>query len=208
MITALLLIFAPAATWERIYRARRSLVFVLVAYLLPLLVLASAVEGYGLVHWDRVQGELERLKRFSVGETVLFEFAQILLWLLVVFVGALLLKSMGETFHGRHTYTQAFRAVAYGLGPLFLFRMLNAFPAISPWLSWAIGIIFSMAVIYQGVPRMMEPDPPHAIGLYFMTSLLLFFISGLVTYVIVCYLQGKFPQIQSFISGLAARLPF
>src|SRR5437016_2542772 len=100
MITALLLIFAPAPTWERLFRARRSLGFVLTAYLLPLLALTSACEGYGLVHWGRWQGEVARLKKFSAGETFVFECAQSLIWLLVVLLGAKLLKSLGETFHG------------------------------------------------------------------------------------------------------------
>ncbi len=208
MITALLLIFAPGPTWDRIFRARRGFACVLCVYLLPLLVLSSIGEAYGLHHWGLWQGEVARLKRFSVGETVLLECAEVLLWLLVVGIGAQLLKSMAETFHGRHTYLQAFRTVAYGLGPLFLFRLLNTVPTLSPWVSWGLGIIFSIGVMYQGVPRMMEPDPPHAIGLYFMTSLLLLFISGLVTFLIACYQQGKFPQVQHFISDLAARLPF
>jgi hypothetical protein len=208
MITALLLIFAPGATWERIFRARRSLVFVLSGYLLPLLAFTLACEGYGLIHWGRWQEDVARLKRFSVGETVLFQGAQALIWLLVVCLGAVMLKSLCETFHRRHAYAQAFSTVAYGLGPLFLFHLLTAFATLSPWVGWGIGMIFSIGVLYQGVPRMMEPDPPHAIGLYFMTSLLLLFISGLVTYLVVCYEGGKFPQIENFISGLAARLPF
>ncbi|MEY2428044.1 MAG: hypothetical protein QOJ40_929 [Verrucomicrobiota bacterium] len=208
MITALLLIFAPATTWERVFRARRSMAFVLTAYLLPLLALTSACEGYGLVHWGRWQGEVARLKKFAAGETVVFECAQALIWLLVVLLGARLLKSLGETFHGRHTFAQAFSTVAYGLGPLFLFHLPNASPSISPWVSWGFGMLFSIGVLYQGVPRMMEPDPPHAMGLYFMTSLLLLFISGLVTFIVASYEQGKFPQMEHFISGLGGRLPF
>ena len=57
MIKALLLIFDPIATWEGILRARRGMVSILVVYLLPLLLLTSACEGYGLVHWGKWQGE-------------------------------------------------------------------------------------------------------------------------------------------------------
>ena len=124
MIKALLLIFEPIATWEGILRARRSMGFILVIYVLPLLLITSAAEGYGLVHWGKWQGEVGRLKNFSLGEAVVVEVAQFVLSLGVVFFGANLLKSIGETFHGRHTYTQAFTAVAYSLGPLFLLRFL------------------------------------------------------------------------------------
>jgi Yip1 domain len=207
MIKALLLIFDPMATWEGIFRARRSLASVLAAYLLPMILLASAAEGFGLVHWGKWQGEVGRIKQFPIREAVILEAAQFLLALVVVFVGASMLKSIGETFHGRHTYTQAFTTVAYGLSPLFLLRLLDAFTGVSPWVSWSIGIILSIAVLYQGVPRMMEPDPPHAFGLFLMTALLLALVTGLVRLVTSSYLQGKFAKLEAIISDLAARLP-
>ncbi len=208
MIKALLLIFEPMATWERIFRAHRSLVFILAVYLLPLLVVTSAGEAYGLVHWGKWQGQVEHLKKFSVGEAVIFEAAQVLLSLLMVFIGAQLTKAIGETFHGRHTYTQAFTTVAYGLSPLFFLRLLDAFSGVPPWVSWSIGIILSIGVLYQGVPRMLEPDPPHAFGLYLMSGLLLLLITGMARFVTAWYLEGKFTGLEALISNLAARLPF
>jgi hypothetical protein len=188
MIKALLLIFEPIATWEGIFRARRSLGYILALYLLPLLIVTSAAEGFGLVHWGKWQSEVNHLKTFSLGEIALVEAAQILLSLGVVFCSAGLVKSIGGTFHGRHNYTQAFTAVAYSMGPFFLLRLLDVFSGISPWV--------------------MAPDPPHAFGLYLMSALLLVLISGLVRFATAAYLQGKFPALQSLISDLAARLPF
>jgi hypothetical protein len=137
---------------------------------------------------------------------IIFEVAQFLLFVGIVLIGARLIKSVGETFHGRHTFTQCFTLVAYGLSPLFLLHLLNAVKDISPWITWAIGIILSIAVLYQGVPRMMEPDPPHAFGLYLMSSLLLLFITGLARFVTAWYLQGKFLTVDAFVTSLAERL--
>jgi hypothetical protein len=208
MIKALLLIFEPIATWEGIFRARRTMASIVLIYLLPLLLLVGVGEGYGLVYWGKWQGELSRLKKFPVREAAIIETIQLLLSVLVVLVGAKMIKSIGETFHGRHTYAQAFTTVAYGLGPLFLFRLLDAFAGIYPWVSWSIGIILSIAALYYGVPRMMEPDPPNAFGLYLMSSLLLILVTGLLRYVMAAYLQGTFPKLQVIISDVAARLPF
>ena len=208
MIKALLLIFDPIATWEGIFRARRSLVFILVVYLLPLLLLAAVAEGYGLVQWGKWQNEISRARMFPRSEAGIVEAGQLLLSVIVVFVGANMLKSLGETFHGRNTYTQAFTTVAYGLGPLFLCRCLDAFAGVSPWVSWSIGIILSVAVLYHGVPRMMEPDPAHAFGLFFMSAILLVLVTGLARFVTAAYLQGKFVKLQVIVSDLAARLPF
>jgi hypothetical protein len=208
MIKALLLIFDPVATWEGIFRARRPLAFTLAVYLLPLLLLTALCEGYGLVHWGKWQGEVGRLKHFTVNEAVLVETGQVLLSLVVVFFGANLVKSIGETFRGRHTYTQAFTAVAYSLSPLFTLRVFDAFSGISPWVAWSIGIILSISVLYHGVPRMMEPDPAHAFGLYFMSALLLALVTGLARFVTAAFLQGKFAKLQAIVSELTAHMPF
>jgi len=199
MIKALLLIFDPVETWERIFRAQRSVGFIFWTYLMPMLLLCSAVEGYGLYSWGKWQHDALRLKRFEVGEAVLFEVAQVLLGLLMVLVAAKLLKSLGETFHGRHTLPQTFTVAAYGLSPLFLVRMLDAFSGISPWLTWPIGIILVVTVLYQGIPRVMLPDPPHAFGLYLMSSVLLVVLTGLTRFVTAWYLQGHFKPVEKFL---------
>lgn len=206
MISALLLIFEPIATWERIWRARRGLLFIMLTYLAPFLFITCAAEGWGLHHWGRLR-EYGPRKYYSRGEVIIFEAIQFLLYLVVVFLGARLIKAIGETFHGRHTFSQAFGAVAYGLGPLFLMHLLDALKDISPWIGWSIGIVLSIGVLYQGMPRMMEPDPPHAFGLYFIGSLLLLLTTGLVRFVTAWYLQGKFVGLESFVSSLAERLP-
>ncbi|MCX6893509.1 MAG: YIP1 family protein [Verrucomicrobiota bacterium] len=211
MLKAILLVLEPTAAWEKIFLARRGTVFVLLSHLLPLLLIGSVCEGYGLIHWGKQRGQMQdvvHIKTFSRAETVIFETAQLIVSLLVVFGGANMVKSIGETFHGRHNYNQAFSAIAYGLSPLFALRLLDAFPSVSPWVTWSIGIMLSIGALYHGVPRMMEPDPPHAFGLFLMASLLLLVITGMVRFVTWWYLTGKLPQVDSFVSGLAARLPF
>ena len=209
MLRAILLILEPMAAWERIFLARRGMAFILVVHLLPLLLLTSAGEAYGLMRWGKQRGqvqEIAHLKPFTRGEAVLFETGQLILSLVVVFAGANMVKSIGETFHGRHTYPQAFATVAYGLGPLFLLRLLDAFPSVNPWITWSVGILLSITALYHGVPRMMEPDPTHAFGLFLMSSLLLALITGLVRFVTWWYLSGKLTKLDAIISDLAPRL--
>jgi Yip1 domain len=199
MLKAILLVFEPLATWDKIFLARRGMVYILLVYLFPLLLITSAGEGFGLVHWGKLRGEVREIARpylFKPAEAALFEGAQVLLSLFVVFIGAHLVKSVGETFHGRHTYLQAFSAVAYGLSPLFLLRLVDAFPGVSLWVTWSIGIVLSIAVLYNGLPRMMEPDPPHAFGLFLMSSVLLTLVTGLVRFVTWWYLIGKFTKLE------------
>ena len=199
MIKALLLVVQPFETWERIFRAQRSLNFVLWRFLIPLLLLASLAEGYGLHRWCKWQQDALRLKRFEVGEAVVFEVVQVVLGLMMVFIAAWLLKLLGETFHGRHSMQQTFTVAAYGLGPMFLMRVFDAVPALSPWITWPVGICLSVGVLYQGIPRVMMPDPPHAFGLYLMSSVLLIVLTGLTRFVTAWYLQGYFQPVETII---------
>jgi hypothetical protein len=200
MIKALLLIVDPVATWEGIVAAQRKWGLVLVSYLLPLLLLTSAAEGYGLTRWGKPRGEFSHVTVFSVPETIVFEAGQLILSLFIVFLGAKLIKSLGETFHGRHSFSQTFTVAAYGLGPLFLLRLPNAFSWMPLWLTWAVGISLSAGILYRGLPRVMRPDPPHALGLYLMSVLLLTIITGLACFLTTWYLQGKFTRLDAIVS--------
>ncbi|HUB87693.1 MAG TPA: YIP1 family protein [Verrucomicrobiae bacterium] len=208
MIKALFLIFEPITAWEGVARARRGLVFITGFYLLPTLLIVAVVEGCGLVKWGKPQFSFHQIKRFTVGEATIYEAGQTLLTLVAIIVGAHLIKVLGETFRGRHTYAQTFAVAAYGLGPLFLLRLLDALPSVNPWLTWVIGAMLVCKVLYHGVPLVMLPDPPHAFGLYFMTSLLLMLLTGLERFVTAWYLSGHFVPLENFVSHLAAKLPF
>jgi hypothetical protein len=208
MIKALMLIFLPIPTWEQTAAIQRKISFLFFIHLFPLLLLSAAAESYGLVHWGKPRGEIPHLARFPVSHAVIFGVGRVLLSLVIVLIMVKLIKALGETFHGRHSFQQVFTVTAYGLSPLFLVQALNIFPAISPWLTWAVGIALSAAVLYSGLPIIMKPDPPHALGLYLMSCLLLTLVTGLVCFVVSWYLQGKLVKLDQLVSSLAAHLPF
>jgi hypothetical protein len=208
MIKALWLLVNPEGAWESIRLNHRKTFFILVTYLLPFIIASCFVEGYGLWRWGRVRGEFSQLTHFPKGEIIIYEAAQAVLTLLVVLIGTKLVKSVGETFHGRHTTSEVFTAVAFGMSPLLLARCVDALPGISLWITWSVGILLTMSLLYKGLPVIMRPDPPHAFGLFFMSSLLLLLVTGLVRFSTAWYLHGKFPLLEKAVIDLGARLPF
>jgi hypothetical protein len=208
MIKALFLIFSPGATWRNIAEARRGPALILGFYLLPMLLLVAAAEGFGLMHWGTLQVLSGVVKKLTVNEAVVYETAQSLLTLLIIAVCTFLIKSFGETFHSRHKFTQAFTVMAYGLSPLFLLRLLDMFPTINPWLTWTIGIMLTVKIFYNGVPCVMQTDPTHALGLYFMSSLVVVALMGAERFFTWWYLTGHFLPLAKSVSEFAARLPF
>jgi hypothetical protein len=55
---------------------------------------------------------------------------------------------------------------------------------------------------------MMVTDPTHALGLYFMSSLVVIALTGAERFFTVWYLTGHFLPLAKSVSQLAERLPF
>jgi hypothetical protein len=206
MIKALFLIFAPEASWNQIALARRGPGNIAVRYLLPMLLIVGAVECFGLVEWGRWQHVVGQVKKFPVGDALIYEISELLLMGVCIFVGAYLIKALGDTFRVRNTYPQTLTVVIYGLSPLFLLRLLDVSPTMSLWVPWCMGIALSAKILYHGVPRIMLPDPPAAFGLYLMSTLLLAMVTGLERFITIGYLAGQFRSIGDVISHIVTKL--
>jgi Yip1 domain len=191
MITALFLIIEPGATWTGIAQAKKSSRWVLALYLLPTLVLSISGELYGLLEWGRRQKVIEGVKHITCDEALQYAAAQLVMSLLAVFFGALLLRAAGEDLHGRRGFSKCFTLVAYTLSPLFLVRLLDAFPAVSPWITFGVGITLSVAVFYSGLPRLLESETIHAFAFFSTGAVLLVMIAGLSRLVTWLVLEGK-----------------
>jgi len=203
MIKALLLLLRPVQTWEGIDRAARGIGYILLLHLLPLIVLTSVAEGYGLMHWGKKhKGETTFLKHYQLEEVVVLETAQSVLLLGMVFLGAYAAQAFAGTFHRRHTYRHAFTAVAYGCAPLLTLRLGDLIASLNPWIPWAVGMALTLSVLYYGLPCILKPDPPHAFGLFFMTSLTLVVINGVLRLIAVFYYLGRFPELEKSILNL------
>ena len=94
MIKALLLIVSSPATWTRIVETPRKWGSVLATYVLPMILIVCAAEGYGLVYWGKHRGQISKLIHFSPSQAAVFEAGQFILSLLIVFIGARLIKSL------------------------------------------------------------------------------------------------------------------
>ncbi len=173
-------------TWERIVRAQRRILFILLVHLLPLLILAGAAEGFQLVHWG-YKDKFGAVTPLNQADVLRFEAAQAGALLIMLLGAALAVKAMAETFHARTTFTQALTVVAYGIGPVLAIRIFLLIPGLQPsmrWIPFVAGILLSLAVLYHGVPRVMALDPTNAFGLYVTTVLVMVLATGAV------YLSG------------------
>lgn len=200
MIKALLLIFRPVQTWGGIDAANRSIAYVLCLHLLPLILLTSIAEGYGLTHWGR--SHRTYVKMYELPEAIALETVQTLVYVGLAFLGAYAAKTYAATFHRRSTFRQAFTAVAFGLAPMLLFRFGDLIVGLNAWVPWAVGMVLTVAVLYLGLPCLLKPDPPHAFGLYVMTSLTLVVMFGMWRLMNYQFFLGGFPKLEKLLDGL------
>jgi len=196
MIRALMLIVDPAGTWEKIESGPRNVGRVFFGFVLPLMLLSSVAESWGLIHFGLVRSAIvadlpARRVAVSLELALRYEAVQLLFDMIILFGGALLYRKIGEGFHRRHSYGETFTTLAYSMSPLFLTRIADAVPALNTWVCWAIGIFLAIAALYRGIPRIMKPDPSNALGLYLLCSLLLIASSGLAHFFANLVLQGK-----------------
>ena len=194
MIKAFFLIFEPIAAWDRVVQARHNIPFILFLFLLPMLFLVGGVESWGLIALGKWQPAYQKLRGFQLPEhlheVVIFELSVFLLALATVFISAYVIKTISGTFREKCSFRQAFTLVAYSLSPMFLLRLLDTMPSVNPGVTWAIGITLTIWVLYQGVPRILMPDPTHAFGLYLSTVIVLVLTTGLARLLPGLYILG------------------
>ncbi|MEI6073953.1 MAG: Yip1 family protein [Verrucomicrobiota bacterium] len=194
MIKAFFLIFEPSLTWERIAQSRRGIPFLFFLFLLPMLFIIVAVETWGLVTFGKWQPPYQKYRGFQLSEhlheVMIFELVVFALALATVFISAHVVKTISGTFREKCSFQQAFTLVVYSLSPMFLLRLLDALPAMNPAVTWAIGIVLTIWVLYQGVPRILMPDPTHAFGLYLSTAIVMVMTTGLARLLPGLYVLG------------------
>jgi hypothetical protein len=191
MFLVLLMFFDPAGGWGRVAESARSIGRVLLLHLLPLLLIGCVAEGFGMMRWGKRVSQFGTLKIFTLDETVRYQACQFGVGLLVVCASAVVLRHLGNTFHRRQKFTQALAVSVFGLGPVFLMRVCDAFPAVYPWVPWIIGAVLTMAILYQGIPRVMRLDPSDALGVYMASLTVLVLASGIGRLVVIYFLQER-----------------
>jgi len=193
--------FEGGPAWDRIVEREPKWAGVFFWHLAPMLLITAGLEGWGLRHWGKWLSAYQGYKRFPGETIILYEVGQVLLNLFLILVCARLIKMLGRTFHGRTTYTftRAFATVVYGLSPMFLLRLVDPFPTVNPMYTWLPGIVLSIWVLYDGLPRLLQPDPTHALGLYMTSAIVLFLCTGLIRVITGLYLMGNTGFAHSFI---------
>lgn len=180
----------PEPNWNNIAQGTRSFTRIVCLFFVPMILTLAGMEGLGLKKWARWHDATGLGIPLTANQAAAWEAWRILMILAAMLASAYLVKIFAETFRSRNTYPQALTVVIYSFAPICFMRALLMFYPVNDWVLWAFGIVLALKTLYHGLPRILLPDPPHALGLFFSCSLGLLLVSLLERFITLWYL-GK-----------------
>jgi uncharacterized membrane protein YecN with MAPEG domain len=191
MLRALNLIFSSEVEWQKAALKPPHFLTVLFISILPLMVIALAVDGWSLVKYGEVFRGLAA-RSVSVERAIKHETFYGLASLLAMLFGGRLLRNVGRTFNLAANYNVCFTLIAFGYFPILLVRLMDALPQINTWICWAVGVVLAFRILYHGVALWLKPEQTKGFGLLLVSFVYILVVSALVHFAAIQILQGRF----------------
>ncbi|MGH7700616.1 MAG: Yip1 family protein [Gemmatimonadales bacterium] len=168
------ILFQPGATWERIAGEFTTSGAIYRSYVLRLAAVPAValVLGYGLFGMTTMFGRIKVPWETAAKAGV----AHYVLSLVGVWVLAMVINAMADTFGGTRNAVQAVKVAAYGWTPAWLAGVFVAVPGGS-WLQ-LLGL-YSLYVLYAGLTPVMK-SPPDRVAGYAVVTAVAAMVLGLV----------------------------
>ncbi|WP_158756431.1 Yip1 family protein [Dyella sp. S184] len=120
--------------------------------------------------------------------------------LVMTYVVALIVNALAPTFGGQKDQTQALKTIAYAWTAYWI----ASIGTIVPWLGWLIGIaggIYSIYLLYLGLPHTMKCPPDKAAG-YTAVSVVITIVLGWIIGLVVAGVVGTAALTGASMSGM------
>ena len=197
-----------ATVWNRIAASAAGVATTFFCYLLPMMILVALVEGFGLLTLGKRQLAHGLWTRFTLNKVIVYEVWQFAFLFILLSLAACFLNMYANACHQRNTVSQSLKVLLHAAGPLLMIQLFNGFPNIYLWLTWLVGVLFCLAALYNGIPRVLMPDAPSAFGLYMGGAFVVVAFLSIWRFMTYWYLIGKFKAMDQVVNTLAAQLPF
>lgn len=184
----------PRLTWGSIRNEKWSIAQIFLSVIVPL-ALISPIAGYiGTTQfgWQIGPGSAVTLTRSSALQISVAYFGAILI---SVFVIALLIRWMSETYGEQKPLVRCLALAAYTAVPLFLIGIVQIYPVL--WINFLFGLpalAYAVYLLYSGVPVMMDIPPEK--GFLFASAVMavgLVALVGLLASTVVLWSYGLGP---------------
>jgi hypothetical protein len=169
------ILLTPQAEWDRIASEPADVNKIYLGYVLPLAAFA-ALCGFigmtliGVMGW-----------RVGIVPGLIGAIIQAAMGLVSVFIIAFVANALAPTFGSRQDMGQAHKLAAYGSTAFFLAGVFAIFP---PLAILALVGLYSFALIYIGLPRLMGTPEDKRIG-YLATIIIIAIVVGIVLNLVI-----------------------
>lgn len=164
------IILQPQAEWDRIAGEPADVTKIYTGYVLPLVALAAACSFIGMTVFG-VFGF-----RYGLVTGLTQAILQVIMGLGGVFVMAFVTNALAPSFGSQQDMGQAHKLAAYGSTPSFLAGVFSIFPPLA-----LLGILglYSIALLYIGLPRLMKTPEDKRLG-YTAVIVIVLIVIGIV----------------------------
>lgn len=173
------ILITPQSEWDRIAGEPANVSKLYTGYVLPLVALAAICSFIGLsLIGASAFGVTYRVPLVT---GVVGVVLQVVMGLVGVYVLAMITNALAPTFGSQQDMGQAHKLAAYGSTAGFLAGVFSIFPPLA-----ILGIVglYSLVLIYLGLPRLMKTPEDKRIG-YFVTIIIVTIVLWIVIGVVV-----------------------
>ena len=176
------ILLTPQAEWEKIAGEPADVNKIYVGYVAPLVVLSAVCAFIGMFLFG-IMGFRIGLVPGLVGLIL-----QVVLGVAGVFILAFITNALAPSFGSQQDMGQAHKLAAYGSTAGLLAGVFSIFPPLA-----ILGIVglYSLALIYMGLPRLMKTPEDKRIG-YIVTIILVAIVVWIVIGAIMGAVRGGF----------------
>ena len=189
----------PRVAWARIREEDRSVAEIYLGVIVPLGLISPIAGFIGTTQFGWQIGASNPVT-LTAGSAIQISIAYFGAILVSVFVIAMLIRWMSETYGEQLSLSRSVALAAYTAVPMFLIGLFQVYPVL--WINFLFGLpalAYAVYLLYAGVPIMMDIPPEK--GFLFASAVLavgLVALVGLLASTVVLWSYGLGP---AFMSG-------
>lgn len=178
------LLLRPEAAWDLIDAEPATIEGLYKTWVVPLAAVPAVCRAVGMLGFGGLQifGVRYRPSLTGVLSEAVMGYA---LTLASVYVLALVIDAFAPRFGGERSRIQAFKLAAYSGTAGWLAGLFLLLPSIGG-LVGLLGGIYSLYLLYVGLPKLMRSEPDHTVGYFVLTLLTIIVLGVLIGSLVSC----------------------
>lgn len=155
------ILLSPSAEWPVIDQEAHTVRDLYLSYLLPLAGIAALATFIGTVTFGYDVGPVS--VRYASGQALGIALMGLAMSMVMVYVLGWIITALAPTFKGERSFVKGFTVAAFSMTAAIVGGFSGVLPALS-WLLGMLGGLYSLFLLYKGLPILMKTPPGKAMG--------------------------------------------